>query len=209
MFPCLEFTVEMLVLRLRWEIVEGVGLGPQERARRRITEQIEAVPAPLNWEGIVEAARSMPHERTSHRVREHIVEGPVPQVARAVFRTLRSCAISSVVLCGHEAAETAAARGCSCSGYEGGSWRLVEMRGHRLEAELKRCVSVKDKVLHVYAPWMPRDRVKVLQRIHRRGDSARACGPHQRPNIGADCEHSRASDRGTSQEMCRSHHTSA
>ena len=42
------------------EIVEEASLGPQEGVRRRITEQIDTVPAPLNCEDIVEAVRSMP-----------------------------------------------------------------------------------------------------------------------------------------------------
>ena len=50
------------------------------------------------------------------------------------------------------------------------------MRGHRLEAEFDRCVSVEDKVLHVYALWMPRDRGKVEVRC-RTGSAAEATRP--------------------------------
>ena len=70
----------------------------------------------------------------------------------------------------------------------GGSWRCG---GHRLEAELERCVSVRkcwqeaefdrcvsveDKVLHVYGPWMPLDRGKVEVRC-RTGSAAEATRP--------------------------------
>ena len=51
-------------------IVEVVRLDPQGRVQRRVTEQIVAVPEPLNLEDNVEAVRLMPHEHICEIIRE-------------------------------------------------------------------------------------------------------------------------------------------
>ena len=71
---------------------KGTSLVLQQRVRRRITEQIVALPAPLKLEDIVEAESLMPNERhwlllPVPNVLEEIVEvvRPVPLVAEQLF----------------------------------------------------------------------------------------------------------------------------